>query len=52
MKGWSSDIEIPTEVDEDETQGRIVIKIDKEAVQFAKETITNALDAAGIQYDW
>jgi ParB-like chromosome segregation protein Spo0J len=52
MKGWQSDIEIPPEVDEDDTQAKIVIKIDKEALQFAKETITNALDSAGIDYEW
>ena len=51
MQGWQSDIEIPDDVEEDD-RAKIVIKIDKDAQQFAKETITNALDAAGIDYDW
>lgn len=52
MQGWQSDIEIPDEVDEDDDRAKFVIKVEKDAEQFAKETITNALDSAGIEYEW
>lgn len=51
MKGWNSDIQIPDEVDADDPMGKLMIKVDKDALQFAKETVTNALDAAGIDYE-
>ena len=51
FNGWTSDIEIPPDTT-DETKRSLKIVVDKEQYEFAKETITNALDSAGIEYEF
>jgi ParB-like chromosome segregation protein Spo0J len=51
FNGWTSDIEIPPDTT-DETKRPLKIVVDKDNYEFAKETITNALDLAGIEYEF
>lgn len=50
FNGWDSNIEIPETNTDIGDNGTIKISVDKEQILFAKETITNALDEAGIEY--
>lgn len=49
--GWDSDIGIPEHAYDEDGMAVLKIKVSKEAEQFAKETVTNALDNAGINYE-
>jgi len=51
FNGWQSNIEPPEDVS-DPTHDTIKIKVDKGQTEFAKEVITNALDQAGIEYEF
>jgi ParB-like chromosome segregation protein Spo0J len=51
FNGWTSDIEIPPYTTY-ETKRPLKIVVDKDNYEFAKETITNALDLAGIEYEF
>ena len=51
FNGWISDIEIPTDTS-DETKRSLKIVFNTEQYEYAKETITNALDLAGIEYEF
>lgn len=53
FNGWDSDIDV-VEKDGQHEEGilaSIKVKVDQSAEQFTKETVTNALDAAGIDYE-
>ena len=52
FNGWNSDIEVPDSAPIDETKSHIKITIDKDQAEFARETITNALEQAGIEYEF
>lgn len=52
LNGWDSDIPELDEDGEPDTGSRIVLKIAAEDEAQAKEVITNALDAAGIGYEY
>lgn len=52
LNGWDSDIPELDADDEPDTGSRIVLKIAAEDETQAKEVITNALDAAGIGYEY
>ena len=51
FNGWQSDIEVPDDL-HDDSKTQLKVKVDKEQGEFAKEVITNALDAAGIDYEY
>ena len=52
LNGWDSDIPEFDEDSEPDTGSRIVLKIAAEDEAQAKEVITNALEAAGIGYEY
>ena len=52
FNGWNSDITIPDALLSDPNKTFLKITIDKEQSEFAKEVITNALDASGIEYEF
>ena len=52
LNGWDSDIPELDEDGEPDTSSRIVLKIAAEDEAQAKEVITNALEAAGIGYEY
>ena len=52
LNGWDSDIPELDEDGEPDTGSRIVLKIAAEDEAQAKEVITNALEAAGIGYEY
>lgn len=52
FNGWNSDIEVPDTPPADDTKSHIKIIIDKDQAEFARETITNALEQAGIEYEF
>lgn len=54
FNGWDSDIDVLGQNGEnlDGIKSKITIVIEQEVESFAKETITNALDAAGIDYEF
>lgn len=52
MNGWNSDIQIPEKEVDYGNESQIKIKIAKEDFEQAKELITNALDDAGLEYEF
>ncbi len=52
FNGWESDIEIPKGDIDYGSKAVIKIEIDQKSKEFAKEIITNALDQAGIEYEF
>lgn len=52
MNGWNSDIQIPEKEVDYGNESQIKIKISKEDFEQAKELITNALDEAGLEYEF
>ena len=52
FNGWKSDILIPDTAPADESKTFLKITIGKDQSEFAKEVITNALDASGIEYEF
>lgn len=52
LNGWDSDIPELDSDDEPDTGSRLVLKIAAEDEAQAKEVITNALEAAGIGYEY
>lgn len=50
--GWSSDFEPPEDYVHDEAEKKITVKVLATDYEQAKEVITNALDSAGLQYDF
>jgi hypothetical protein len=50
FNGWQSDIEVPDDLTDD-SKTQLKVKVEKEQGEWAKEVITNALDAAGIDYE-
>ena len=52
MNGWNSDIEIPEKEVDFSSQAQMKLKFAKEDYEQAKELITNALDDAGIEYEF
>lgn len=52
FNGWNSDIHIPDKEPVEHLQRKITVIVSADEEQFAKECITNALDASGIQYEF
>lgn len=52
FKGWESDVELPALKDKDSNESKIVIKVVNSQYEFAKEVLSNALDGAGIDYEY
>lgn len=52
FNGWQSTIEIPNETKVFDGKSQIRIIVDPEELEFARETITNALENAGITYEY
>lgn len=50
--GWDSDFKDPGEYEHDEAVKKITVKVGALDEEQAKEVITNALDSAGIEYEF
>jgi len=51
LNGWDSDINLPDEPKDDSLE-MFRVKVDADSMDEAKEVITNALDDAGIRYEF